>query len=92
MKISPFYKLGNDKEGTKAMFLEAGFNEVKMWYQPVNWMYRDGEEYVKAFHDEVNPIVKEDMAVRNECIRLFNENCKDSVRTFEVLVILAYKD
>ena len=74
------------------MFLAAGFNEVKMWYQPANWHYRNGEEYVKEFLEDINPIVKEDAEVRAECIRLFDEQCKDELKTFEVLVILAYKD
>ena len=41
--------LGNDLEKTKARFMNAGFKEVKMWYQPANWLYRDGTEFVNGF-------------------------------------------
>ena len=42
----PDFAYGTDKEATKKQFLDAGFNEVKMWYQPANWLYRDGTEFV----------------------------------------------
>jgi len=32
------------------------------------------------------------MELRKECELLFDEQCKESLNTFEVLVILAYKD
>jgi hypothetical protein len=31
------------------MFIDAGFAEVKMWFQPANFLYRDGAEYVEQF-------------------------------------------
>jgi ubiquinone/menaquinone biosynthesis C-methylase UbiE len=43
------FHLNEKKEEVCAEFLKAGFKDLKMWYQPSNWLYRNGEEFVKAF-------------------------------------------
>jgi len=90
--LMPAFAVSADKEGLKQKFLDAGFNEVKMWYQPANWLYRDGKELTENFLPGVaGPMVK-DAEVMGECARLFDSKYRQGNNTFELLIIMAYKD
>ena len=41
-----YWALQSDHEALKRMCLEAGFSsDVRIWYQPCNWYFKDGTEY-----------------------------------------------
>lgn len=48
------FHLSDGKDEMRAEFEKIGFKDVRMWYQPSNWLYRDGKEYVELFLKE-NP-------------------------------------
>jgi hypothetical protein len=80
-------------------FEEAGFVEVKVWYQPNYMQIRNGEEYwalQKGMPSNVELFKKIDEEVenkvKNEVIDTFNQKCGSGVHdpnTFEVMVIIA---
>jgi hypothetical protein len=40
----------NDKiEEVKDEFNKAGFSGLKVWYQPSNWYFKNGKEFVANF-------------------------------------------
>lgn len=70
---------------------EAGFAQVKYWYQPMHLHYRDGEEFVNNFVS----VSGEKGEIRAEIIRLFDElagSKTHNLNTFEAMIIVAYKD
>ena len=74
------------------MFLSAGFNEVKMWFQPSHILFKDGAEFAETYLSFRDKPAYDDLEVRNEVIRLFDTKHKETLDTLEVLIILAYKD
>ena len=90
--LNSAFAVGADKEGTKQKFLDAGFNEVKMWYQASNWLYRDGKELIENFMPTVAGQYAKNPEVMTEVCRLYDTKYRESNNTFEVLIILAYKD
>ena len=59
-----------------------------MWYQPSNWFWRTSQEYFDEFCG-----IKDDPELETEIKRLYDEEIKlGGMRTFEVLMILAFKD
>ena len=79
-----------DKDSVRQKFLDAGFNEVKMWYQAANWLFRDGKEFTEQFITRSS--LEQDTEVMGECRRLFDTKYRQGNNTFELLVIMAYKD
>lgn len=72
------------------MFEEAGFTDVRMWFQMGNWFYKDGADYWDCMQHRV-PMAQRDEALKAEMIRLFDEAVPE-MRVFEKLFILASKD
>ena len=77
----------------EAVFKGVGFSQIKYWYQPQNFPYRSGKEFLENAvnkHSFTN-----DPEVRAEMERIYDEqsglNTSD-MRTWEVMVILAFKD
>jgi len=72
--------------------LDAGFNEVKMWFQAGNWLYRNGKELVEKFLPGNNEAYSKEKEVCDEIERIFDQKYKETNNTFEILIIIAYKD
>ena len=85
------FDLSENIEEYSAFMKETGFNEVKYWYQPMHVNYRTGEEFVKGWGGaKAAPEV-----LKPEIVRLYDElsgSGSETLRTFECMVILAYKD
>jgi ubiquinone/menaquinone biosynthesis C-methylase UbiE len=49
-EITPEFKSNFDiqknQEEVKNYFRETGFSNLRAWYQPANWFYRDGQDFV----------------------------------------------
>jgi len=82
---------------------EIGFSQVKMWLQPMNFLFRNGEDFMKGFgsgklkglctragFDE-----QKMSELHTECVEEFDRvsgaNTTD-LRTFQVQVIVCFKD
>lgn len=87
----------------KADLEEVGFTGVKIWEQPINILFRDGEEYMTKFGDGRLKRVSQDKnfdqatvdQMRNEAIKMFDELTGASttdLKTFSVGVVLAFKE
>ena len=85
------FKLSADLEATRAMFVDAGFNEVKMWFQPANWHFRSGDDLVVKYLSVKGGPCK-DPAVVEEAVRIYDEKYRDEMNIMETLIILAFKD
>ena len=75
------------------VFREAGFNQVKRWYQAQNHVFRTGEEFMGAPINNrlssLEPDVKE--ALKSTYDDLSGANTED-LRVFEVMIVMAFKD
>ena len=81
---------------------QMGFSQVKMWYQPQNVLFRTGEEYVAFWESKFKRLCAKagfdegkTAEVRKECVTEFDElsgASTSALRTFEVQVILCFKD
>ena len=40
-----YWALSADQPALKQMFVEAGFSDVRMWFQAGNWFFKDGADY-----------------------------------------------
>lgn len=73
------------------VFREAGFNQVKHWFQMQNFRIRNGDEYLQFFPQFKNL----GQEVRDEIKSVYDEisgaNTTD-LKVFEAMIILAYKD
>lgn len=69
-----YFALSADLDALRQMFVDAGFkaDDVRIWYQPGNWWYRDGEDYWNNMGSRMPEHMRDD-AIKNEMIRLFNE-------------------
>lgn len=48
--LPPMFHISQNIESVKKEFVSAGFApDLKCWYQPANWMFNDGEDFVKRF-------------------------------------------
>ena len=93
LPVSDMFNVGRDIEQFLTHFQEAGFNQVKRWYQPQNHAYRTGEEF---FNLSQNPAVHnqpEEMknATKTAYDNISGANTPD-LKVFEVMIILAFKD
>ena len=83
--------MSDDHDGIRKMCLDAGFsNDIRLWYQPGNWYYKDGADYWEGMKSRI-PANMHDDELKNEMIRLFEE-VKPEMRIFEKLFILVHKD
>lgn len=75
------------------MFKDAGFAEVKHWYQPNNHLLRNGEE---LFESPVTRSLREqEPAIQQAAKKIYNElsgSGTTDLKTMEVMIILAFKD
>jgi len=74
-------------------FQEAGFSQVKRWYQPQNSPYRTGEEFANGNVNSAMQNMDEQMknAVKTAFDNISGANTPDC-KDFEVMIILAFKD
>ena len=87
------FDASRDIKDFEAFFKQTGFSQVKYWYQPMNFNFRSGADYMA--NSPMRHGFPEDKDVRTEMERLYDElSGKDSsdLRTFENMVILVYKD
>ena len=59
-------------------FVDAGFvaDDVRIWYQPGSYWYRDGEDYWQGMGPKI-PEDGRDDAIKAEMVRMFNESKND---------------
>ena len=74
------------------MFVDAGFasDDVRIWYQPCNWYFANGEDYWNHFKIMV-PEGERDEALKTEMTRLFEET-KQDMQIFDKVMILVHKN
>ena len=87
------FDVARDIKDFEAYFKQTGFNQVKYWYQPMNLHFRNGSDFMAR--SPLKDRFPDDKEVLAEMERLYDElSGKDSpdLRTFENMVILAYKD
>ena len=84
-----YFQISKEKDLLRQKFIDAGFAEdVRMWYQPSNWFWRTSEEFYNQFCGG-----KDDPEFKTEVMRLYDEETKlGGMRTFEMLMILVFKD
>jgi hypothetical protein len=95
------YDLGKDPAGMKAELLSMGFANVHVWYQHMNFNFKDADEYVDSFlesvtakamlskcSEEQRQSVREDMKV--EFAKRMGPEVLDQ-NSFEVMIITAVK-
>ncbi len=75
----------------RQMFVDAGFqaDDVRIWHQPCNWLFEDGEDYWNGMSLRI-PEAERDDAIKNEMKKLFEET-KLEMRVFEKCFILVKK-
>ena len=73
------------------MFREAGFNQVKHWYQFTNPILRTGEEFLNRFPSFETLDEGLRAAIRSTYDDMSGKNTTD-MRYFEVMIILAFKE
>lgn len=86
-----YYTMSGNFEQLSQKFSDVGFeaSDVRIWYQPCNWYFKDGRDY----WDRMKVLICEqnrDEAVREEVIRLFEEE-RTEMRVFELCFILVTK-
>ena len=72
------------------MFVDAGFTDVRIWHQPCNWYYPNGEDYWNHFKYMV-PEDQRDETLKLEMIRMFEE-IKLDMQIFDKVMILVHKN
>ena len=76
-----------------------GFKNIKIWPQPINILFKNGEDYMEKFgnmrlqkESEALGFNEEQKAkCKQEIIQMYEEMNGDSLKTFEVAVVLAFK-
>ena len=87
----------------KQMLADSGFKDVKVWEQPINVYFKDGEDFVTKFGDgrlnmeakSKNLLPEQVQQMRKEAVDLFDElsgNKTTDLKTFQIAVILAFKE
>lgn len=92
------FDCGNNLDQTKQWVRDAGFSQVKAWYQAMNNPWFDGESYVREF-GQFNPDpsqwTDDDKKLRAAMVKIFDQmSGKDTedLCTFEACFILCFKD
>ena len=62
---------------------------MRIWHQPCNWLFNDGEDYWNGMSLRI-PEEGRDDAIKQEMMRLFEET-KNEMRVFEKCFILVRK-
>ena len=86
-----YFALSENLDDLRQMFVDAGFqaDDVRIWHQPCNWLFEDGEDYWNGMSLRI-PEAERDDAIKNEMKRLFEET-KLEMRVFEKCFILVKK-
>ena len=87
-------------EGVKKEMEEVGFKNVRVWEQPINVLYKDGEEFVKVFlYNQIKGFAAQNgfdeqktNEIKQACIDLYNEKTKGTLNTFSVAVFIGNKE
>ena len=68
------YALSADFSALRQMFVNEGFaaDDVRIWYQPCNWWFRDGQDYWESMSILI-PEEGRDEVIKAEMARLFDE-------------------
>ena len=78
--------------------LEAtGFKDIKIWEQPINLYFEDGDDYVAKFGGMSVGGLSQRFGVdqeelKKETIKVYNELSDGTLKTFQVAVVLAFKE
>lgn len=69
----------------------AGFSKnLKCWYQPANWIFKDGNDFVDRFVMGPNGSNHDD-ELKKMVAQIYDEQ-GDDLKTFEVMIILVHKE
>ena len=85
------FEFGANIDQFVGVFREAGFAQVKHWFQMQNFRIRNGDEYLAFFPNLRNL----DEQLRNEIKAVYDELSgagTTDLKVFEAMIILAYKD
>ena len=88
------FDLGRDFDSKWAnVFKEAGFAQVKRWYQPQHHLYRNSTEFMKFPANVAKAQLPEEtqQAFRQTYDDISGANTLD-LKTFEAMIIVAFKD
>jgi len=93
LPVSDMFNVGRDIDQFLTHFEEAGFSQVKRWYQPQNHAYRSGEEFLNFHLASSNQNMADEMknAVKTAYDNISGANTPD-LKVFEAMIILAFKD
>jgi len=94
--LKPF-ELEANIDQIKELMQQAGFTEIKHWFQAMNLNIRTGFDFVNCRPEFMvdRPLTDEETLLRNEMSRVFDDMSgkgSHNLQTFEIMVILASKD
>jgi hypothetical protein len=68
---------------------------LRCWFQPANWIYKDGRDFLERFiKDEQNPhfgIKPDDFELLETIVEIFDSQKEYDLRTFELMMIYGEK-
>ena len=71
-----------------------GFTDLKSWYQPANWYYEDGKDFLERFvRGQIKATAGADLdsELEQAIVEVYDELNAVELKTFEVLIILGTK-
>ena len=78
---------------------ESGFSNIKIWEQPMNVFYRDGEDYMSKFAEpelknfcESQGLMEKFTTIRAETVAHYDQISKDTLKSFAIACIYAEKN
>ena len=88
------FHISKNRDQVLKDFEKAGFTDIKSWYQPANWYFEDGKDFLNLFvRGQIKATGGADLDTELEqaIVEVFDELNAVELRTFEVLVILGTK-
>ena len=71
---SPDFNISKNIEDVKKDFVKAGFSDkIKHWYQPANWNYEDGADFVEKFMVTIPGNPELDSEMRKTITEIYDE-------------------
>lgn len=83
------FQISTNIEQVKKDFIDVGFTGLKAWYQPANWFYKDGHDFVQKFEPNMPAAALND-EIRSLIAQEYDKQ-GDELRTFELMIILVTK-
>jgi len=89
-----YFHITQNWDEVRKEFIKAGFHKsVKSWFQPNNWWFKDGKDFVERFYKS-NPLHAPNVTepMEKKVAELYDKMEGDQLRTFDSMVILVYKE